>query len=125
MKNGYVVFATFLPEQGTCKAGRARLYALALATGRGAWTNEKKYQEVENVKISGLTVHNNRVYAAVEMLQPGADQQIGQAFGSGSVVNAGGGNQNLAILDLPQGIPKDPESANVGRYHRLFWKKRF
>ena len=82
-------------------------------------------EEVENVKISGLTVHNNRVYAAVEMLQPGADQQIGQAFGSGSVVNAGGGNQNLAILDLPQGIPKDPESANVGRYHRLFWKKRF
>ncbi|WP_050792486.1 PilC/PilY family type IV pilus protein [Aminomonas paucivorans] len=125
VKNGHVVFATFKPDMRPCKAGSARLYSLNLATGRGDWEGEQKYREVENVKISGLTVHGNKIYAGVTALLGNPDAQLKAAFGGSATRNPGSGNQNLLVLDTPPGFPKDPSSANVGRYHRLFWKKRF
>lgn len=125
VKNGHVVFATFKPDKRPCKAGSARLYSLNLATGRGDWEGEQKYREVENVKISGLTVHGNKIYAGVTALLGNPDAQLKAAFGGSATLNPGSGNQNLLVLDIPPGFPKDPSSANVGRYHRLFWKKRF
>jgi len=63
--NGHIFFSSYIKSEDPCSVGTSRLYVLNATTGKGAWTGEAKYVEMEGVKVSGIVISEGRVYAGV------------------------------------------------------------
>lgn len=118
IKNGYALFATFTPSSGACVAGTGRLYAVDLRTGKSGWGG-LKYREVENLKITGITIYKNKIYMGVQRFADISDSALKKAFGSDAKASWDSG---LVTISLPPNVPADKDK--VGKYDRLYWRRR-
>ncbi|ACZ19280.1 Tfp pilus assembly protein tip-associated adhesin PilY1-like protein [Thermanaerovibrio acidaminovorans DSM 6589] len=118
IKNGYAIFATFVPSSGQCLAGSGRLYAVNVKTGASGWGGQK-FREIENLKITGITIHKNKIHLGVQKFSEIGDNAIKKAFGSDAKAHWDGG---MITLSLPPNVPRDENK--VTKYERLYWRRR-
>lgn len=109
--NGYVFFSTFTPSDDPCKTtGTSRLYALEAATGISGWKgNPKKYIELKDVKITGLSVSKGELVIGMTN------------FGSSDLSDFRAIGDNLLLIDAP-GTPGGGGESGIMK--PLYWKSR-
>lgn len=109
--NGYVFFSTFMPSDDPCSnSGTSRLYALEATTGISGWEdNTKKYIELKDVKISGLSVSSGELVIGMTN------------YGSGNLGDFRVIGENILLIDAPGGSGGGGES---GIMKPLYWKSR-
>ena len=126
---GELWVATFTPhawlpggDRERCHAsGTGRLYRLNAETAAPRWGSGAQYLAFENVKIVGISIHDETLFLAVAEAAPGAAEN---AFGNhpapdvSSFQNVAPGLYALGIDDLPR--PEGDVSVEPGI---LFWRE--
>ncbi len=108
---GYVFFSTFTPDTDVCSdSGTSRLYSMKAGVGLGGWDDETaKYKELNDVKISGISVAKGELVLGVTN------------YGSASPEGFRAIGENILVINAPGGSGGDDDS---GVMKTLYWKSR-
>lgn len=120
---GHIFFSTYLKPEKPCDLGKSRIYILNAVTGKGAWTGNKKFIELEGVRMTGMVMSEDYVYAGVikfPQLEVFIPDDLKVEEESASI------HKGLLIFDVPLEVTNweslYPEGVMVPSYWRS-WKQ--
>ncbi|MDR1874790.1 MAG: hypothetical protein LBQ90_07260 [Synergistaceae bacterium] len=103
--------------------GDSKLYALDPTTGKSAWTSGQQAVVFDNIKISGISAVNGRLFLGVKVLRSGALNALNdksdiagfRTHADGTTIDIGAmGDAGASAPDVPYNIPL-----------LQYWKERF
>jgi hypothetical protein len=99
---GVLYVSTFVPKPipedqsnlSLCpELGDAKLYALDPFTGTGRWPGKTQALVLKDVKVSGVSSFNGKLYLGLKPLKPGAIENLPMALGGRNL------SENLRMVD--------------------------
>lgn len=119
--NGYLFFTTYTPAdpKNPCSVGTSHIYLLNATTGAGAWNGGGTKVDLPGVKVSGIVLSGDRVYAGVTKTTGADFSSLRNELGEGANVQTRTG---LLVFDVPPEV-KEHSPYPQGVIKPSYWRK--